>query len=222
MQEDVFVLGVVPCFLGNPTPQPMRKPPYIAELNPPIYLPNINHCNGYFFHSSSLSPLRFLKGDRVIIVHRNERRRAPIPPVEVIHNIPDQCLELPPVRSLEINPGVSISRPYASPISGLGLGILVLDTIKEVRIHHCMSRGMKTVRMLRGEVSGKFVGGARGPGAMRPNAYVLAPFERVITCGNSASMSSLFPLPLNAVTKIANTPRYLLTWVLASLQCGRP
>src|SRR5436305_12047725 len=116
MQEDVFVLGVVPCFLRNPTPQPTRKQPYIAELNPPIYLPNINHCNRYLFHSSSLSPLRFFKGDRVIIVHRDERRRAPIAPVEVIHNMPDQCLELPPVSSLKINTGVSIPRPYASLI----------------------------------------------------------------------------------------------------------
>src|SRR2546423_14089802 len=134
MQEDVFVLGVVPCFLRNLKPQPTHKQPYIAELNLPIYLLNINHCNSYFFHSSSLSPLRFLKGDLDIIVHRDERRRAPIAPFEVILNMPDQCLELPPVPGLKINPGVSISRPYPSPISGSGLGRLVLYTVLEVKI----------------------------------------------------------------------------------------
>jgi hypothetical protein len=173
MQEDVFVFRVVPCFLGNPAPQSMRKQPYIAVLNPPVYPPNINHCDSYIFHSSSLSPLRFLKGDRLIIVHRDERCRAPIVPVDVIRNMPGQCLVLPPVPSPKINSGAFISRPYASPISGSGLGTLVLDTIKEARIRHSMSCGMKTVQTLRGEVSESLWEGQEGPGAMQPDACLL-------------------------------------------------
>ena len=137
MQKDIFVFRVVPCVVRDSKVQVVRKVSEFTPLHVLITFSCVNLVDSYVFLSVVDTPICFSMRHTLIRIHRDERRRNPISPIEMPLDLAAQ----PPIMVSEINPSFPIVCKYTRSALVSGTRFVIFDSKEYVGSHDSVPVG---------------------------------------------------------------------------------